>query len=368
MSKSARWVFTVNNPGVYRPVYDAASMAYLVWQLEMGAQGTQHVQGYVRFKNAKTMAGAKAALVCTEAHLEVAKGTEEQCRDYCMKSDTRVGETFEAGTFEAAKGRQGSRSDIDGMLTTIKDTGNMLKVAEAHPREFLKFHGGIGKMLHLFGQKKAQEERTVHTTVLWGATGTGKSHRARNGKGVEEIYVVTAGRGAFDAYSGQKTIIFEEFDYNLWNVDRMKEYLDKWPMQLDCRFQNNWAMWDKVIILSNRDPAEWWWQNPSLPALWRRMQPPNGMIFHVESQEQEIDMTWWVDKAAPAAVPAAIPAITPLILMTPRIVTGDAQDHGGAGASTAPILARTDSVNLQDVVEISSDSEMGSDSEESQSN
>lgn len=338
MSKSARWVFTVNNAGEYRPRWDVTAMEYLVWQMERGDSGTPHVQGYVRFKNAKTLAGAKNAIVCSEAHMEVANGNEQQCRDYCTKAETRIGEPVEHGKFEPAKGKKGKRTDIDAMVVTIKGGATERMVAEQHPAEYMKFHAGIAKMCAFKAEEQAQAPRDIHTTVLWGPTGTGKTHRARAGRGVADIYVAAPGRGPFDQYNRQRILVFEEFDYNKWDVEIMKECLDKWPMQLDARFTNKFAMWDHVIILSNRSPDEWYNMDNRKPAFMRRLMEPMGRIYEVTSVDQVVDMEWWVPKPVPLAIAPAV---------TPRIVTGDAQDHGGAGASTAPVLARTDSVNLQ---------------------
>lgn len=347
-TKSARWVFTINNPGVYLPPWDVTAMAYMVWQVERGENGTTHIQGYVRFKNAKTLAAAKNGIVCQEAHMEQAEGTEEQCRDYCTKEETRVGATVEHGVYDKNKGKKGKRTDLDAVVNTIQGGATLTGVMNAHPAEFLKFHAGMEKMISLVSMAGAQGVREIHTTILWGPTGTGKSHRLFHMYG-QGAYAVLPGRDPFSTYSGQTVIVFEEFDWVLWPIQAMLRYLDKWPLQLCSRFNNKWARWDRVYILGNRDPAEWYNLDANRPALMRRLTAPMGREILVESQDQVVDLTWWTIAAAPA------PAWSP-------IATLPAMDGDGAGASSAPALKRANA--RAELIVLSSDD----DDEESQRN
>ena len=47
------WCFTHNNPGDFRPQL-SDEIQYLVYQLEVGGQGTPHLQGVVQFKSRNT--------------------------------------------------------------------------------------------------------------------------------------------------------------------------------------------------------------------------------------------------------------------------------------------------------------------------
>ena len=80
-----RWCFTLNNPAAWRPVFKPEHMAYLVYQLERGENGTLHVQGYVRFHNRKRIQTVKNVLDSQGVHLEFARGAEEQNKHYCSR-------------------------------------------------------------------------------------------------------------------------------------------------------------------------------------------------------------------------------------------------------------------------------------------
>lgn len=117
MSQSSNWCFTLNN---YSPLelshlqslIDDDNVVYLVFQEETGSEGTPHIQGYIQFASRKRIAGAKA-IIGNRPHLEVARGTPGQNKEYCTKEDTRSGGPYEYGTMRS----RGTRSDIQKLVT-----------------------------------------------------------------------------------------------------------------------------------------------------------------------------------------------------------------------------------------------------------
>lgn len=86
MSKTRQYCFTINNPckeeeDVLISLED--QVEYIVWGRETGESGTPHFQGYVVFKNPRTISGLKKLL--PRAHIEIAKGTPAQNEIYCKK-------------------------------------------------------------------------------------------------------------------------------------------------------------------------------------------------------------------------------------------------------------------------------------------
>lgn len=64
------------------------------FQREIGEQGTPHLQGFWHFKNARYFSSLKKDF--PKIHLEKVRNIEA-ARDYCRKSETRIGETIEGG-------------------------------------------------------------------------------------------------------------------------------------------------------------------------------------------------------------------------------------------------------------------------------
>jgi len=123
-NRAKRWCFTLNNPtplqrhALAHFAINATGLdgrnpnyEYLVYGNETApTTGTPHIQGYVIFTVAKSLRQAKSALSGPHDapfHLEVARGTPQQNREYCIKD----GDFVEHG--ECPTVSQGRRTDLD---------------------------------------------------------------------------------------------------------------------------------------------------------------------------------------------------------------------------------------------------------------
>lgn len=169
---STRWCFTVNNPGDWVPQF-GDGMSYLVWQHEVGAEGTEHIQGYVRWACKKRFSTMKK--LWPTAHFEKSKGSEEDNKKYCTKQETRKPgtEPVELGTYEPEQGKQGRRSDLEAIATKIKAGVSIKAIAADHPSDFIRYHQGL-KALAVEVRPKPPTERDINVLVFWGPTGVGK--------------------------------------------------------------------------------------------------------------------------------------------------------------------------------------------------
>lgn len=101
MTRTRRWVFTLNNPEVtkeelLKSLQERASVRYAIIGHEVGElKGTEHLQGFIEFENAATFEQMKARL--QRAHIEPALGSNRQNRAYCAKG----GDFVEVGTLVA---------------------------------------------------------------------------------------------------------------------------------------------------------------------------------------------------------------------------------------------------------------------------
>eukprot|EP01050_Picozoa_sp_SAG11_P008131 SAG11_NODE_702_length_7661_cov_3.468659_3_plen_99_part_00 len=60
MTSGRNWVLTWNNPSLDPPaLFDPSIMKYYVAQMEKGAEGTPHIQGYVQMNKMYRLAGMK---------------------------------------------------------------------------------------------------------------------------------------------------------------------------------------------------------------------------------------------------------------------------------------------------------------------
>ena len=109
----------MNNPEEWRPVFNGEEMDYLIWEKEVGEMGTPHIQGYVRFKVRKTMAGAKR-LLDVRVHLAAARGSEGENIAYCSKDRAIAeGDWGEHGVADPDI-KQGRRSDLEDVIKDVR--------------------------------------------------------------------------------------------------------------------------------------------------------------------------------------------------------------------------------------------------------
>jgi len=194
---SLSFVFTCNN---YTDAHEAhlksLDFTYLLYGREVGESGTPHLQGYIRFKTSKRLPAAIKLL--TGCHVEKAKGNAQQNVDYCKKDK----DFYEEGTPPA----QGKRTDLDQATKLLKEGAAVSTVALELPSVFVKFHRGL-KEFALICQKPYDHD-DVRGIWYYGKPGSGKSYSAR----LNTPYYLKPQNKWFDGYSGEPTIILDDFD------------------------------------------------------------------------------------------------------------------------------------------------------------
>ncbi len=92
MSQYRRWCFTLNNPTLcidyYNVIKKSNDVRRFVYGVEVGDEGTRHLQGYIEYTKAKRIGPLKIML--PTAHWEAAKGNYKQNYQYCTKENNSV--------------------------------------------------------------------------------------------------------------------------------------------------------------------------------------------------------------------------------------------------------------------------------------
>jgi len=120
-------------------------------------------------------------------------------------------------------------------------------------------------------------------TVLWGDTGTGKSHRAWESCGIE-AYSKDPRTKFWCGYSGQESVIFDEFRGAI-DIAHLLRWCDKYPVRVEVKGGSVPLSAKKLVFTSNLHPSAWY---PELDpvtyaALERRLE-----IIHVTEREDEV--------------------------------------------------------------------------------
>lgn len=245
---------------------------YIVWQEEECENtGRLHLQGYIEFEDSTRMQRVKQTLGSEVVHLEGRKGTAGEASTYCKKRDTRV-EGGLAGELGELGGRQGHRSDLESVSVDVLAGKPIRYIAKTYPASFIRYNRGI-KALR-FHTLEIPDWRSVRTLVLHGTTGSGKTRLARHignerGGGVYCIRQPEGSQTWWDGYDGQRTLIIDEF-YGWFKWSLFLGVLDGHELRLPVKGDHSYALWDLVIITSNREPIQWY-ERGIPPELKRRI-------------------------------------------------------------------------------------------------
>nr|WAE42724.1 MAG: replication associated protein [Cressdnaviricota sp.] len=300
---SRRWLLTANGTAdwsITKYMFNADSMDYLVGQREKApTTGTIHVHAYVVWKNKKTFNGVKLwaeAVFPVKPNIRCCKGNEKQCKDYVTKEESRSAGPWEFGKYDEFRGVQGKRTDLDTIKQHFLAGGKMREIVMNYTPAFVQWNKALYAMqLELAPLPPVQ--RTVKVVVLYGVTGTGKTHRVS--MKYPDGFKVNPGRDPWGNYNGEKVIIFDEFEDKKWTIQQMNMFLDKWRCLLDARYHNKYAEWNLVVILSNTDPQDWYGNETNAQlrmSLWRRIglkEGGNGVTVEVKNQEQVVPLPDW---------------------------------------------------------------------------
>ena len=124
-------------------------VTYICFQREQGASGTPHLQMYFQTVSKiepKKFTDWLAQRLGVRPHVEGAKGSSEQCVDYCSKDDTRVPDTETViinpnnyAEIAATESRQGAREDLEAVRTAIHDGASLADLVSEHFDTFARY-------------------------------------------------------------------------------------------------------------------------------------------------------------------------------------------------------------------------------------
>ena len=263
--QSRKYQITINNPikkglnhnKIKEIIKEIKSCIYYCMSDEIGKEeNTPHTHIYIACSSPVRFSTIKNRFPL--AHIESARGTSEQNRDYVFKlgkHEEEKGETkipnAQEEWGEIPTERQGARNDIYALYDMIKTGMSDYEIFEANPK-YILFKDTIEKVRQTFRQNEYNgKTREVEVTYIYGKPGTGKTLSIMNKYGFENVYRVTSYvHGGFDSYKGQDAIVFEEFSSSL-KIQDMLNYLDCYPLELPCRYANKIACFTKIYIISN---------------------------------------------------------------------------------------------------------------------
>ena len=219
---------------------------YVVYQLEKGEQEeTEHIQGGIFYTIGKRFSSVKNNLPF--AHLEKAKGSNSQVRDYCTKTETRVKGPVELGNFAEER----ERTDIKDFIQLVQAGVSKTELAKLYPTLYLRERNKIDMISADIYEEYFYKYRSVKVTYIYGPSGVGKTTWLSKQYSSKEAFDVTNyDNSMFTNYNYQDTLIMDEFTGTM-KVSTFNLMLGFKPFDLRGLGCAKPSCYHQVYILSN---------------------------------------------------------------------------------------------------------------------
>lgn len=272
MSQFRNVCFTLNNPAengteLIERLKVFGRVKYAVVQLERGASGTPHFQGYLEFKSPVRLPALQALL--PGGHFEARRGSSEQASNYCKKDEGREDGPWEFGEMS----QQGQRNDLARFVENLRADG--LDAARAvDPVTFIKYTAGIMRFRCVVARQQGRRD-PPRVLLMYGPPGCGKT-RFFYDTFAEGVSVPCASGFWFDGYEGQDAVLLDDFDGRAshWTLSNTLRVLDRYYVELPIK--GGFTSWTPktIVITTNVHPKQWFDftnREPQFGALMRRI-------------------------------------------------------------------------------------------------
>jgi len=270
------WCFTINNyeqadvDGVM-----GADCDYVICGIEKGKdKETPHLQGYMYYKKPKSFSTIKKLL--GRAHIEKAKGTGAENREYCTKEGDILVEKGDMPLDPKEQGKHGL-----AFWSELKAKAVSGRLDEIDDKTYMTMYSTIRAVAKDHATKHAPLE---HTTGEWwyGESGSGKSRTAR--ETYPDAYIKGVNKW-WDGYKGEKVVIIEDLDkFNVSIGGDLKRWCDHYSFPAEVKGGGMNIRPEKIIITSQYDISEIWDDEATVDALERRCKKRKFAILAASDQ------------------------------------------------------------------------------------
>lgn len=269
MSKAKHWLFTLNNPTPDEVKEQLShlptSALYLCYGREVGESGTPHLQGYITWRNRRSLRQCKQFLL--RAHWTIARGTPQENMDYCEKDATEENPFVQFGELPVKKG---SRSDLDTIRQSIKDGATALDIADNHFSQWCFHRKSFAAYRTLL--QPASLRPDLRVIVLEGPTGIGKTRFATEYARQNGGFWISPDPTLqwFDGYAGQPNVIIDDLDGVGVSFRFLLRVLDIY--ELEVPIKGGFTPWiPSIIFITTNVAAESWFATVDVAPLRRRL-------------------------------------------------------------------------------------------------
>jgi len=285
--RERNWCGTVNNYDIKHinaiVNLQKAGIDFAIFALEIGKEGTPHIQFYIRWINGKTktqavnwfsrMTDEKMGDKDNKWSLRSRKGTHYEAASYCTpehpdKDESNCKVIRIIGNFPDE-----DDEELGVWASIMKDVTERQmdnwELLLKYPGSLRGSSNAINNIRTEWQRTKLNEWREMSVTWISGPTRIGKTSSILKHYGSKNVYRITNYDHPWDAYRGQDVIIMDEFT-NSVGLNEMKNYLDNYIINLPSRYQDKIGTYTKIYVISN-DPfaKQYNWASEANYGAWK---------------------------------------------------------------------------------------------------
>lgn len=266
-SRYRNWLITINNPSeedvrnLSEYIQQAEKWCYQFEKGEEAETAEEHLHCFVHFGHPVRVETIKRRL--PRAHIDAIKNNPKDVIKYVTKQRTRTRGPFANFNYDSPDEtpKQGNRNDLIKIRNEIQ-SGRTLKSIADSDDSIQQFARNFNFWRWYEFQHKVEQSATIRDVQVnywWGNPGAGKTFSAisilRNAG--ESPYIAQKDNAFWwDGYTGQRTIILDDWDDTWTTLTRAKRLLDKYPLNLEVKGGYCPAAYTCIIITSNTNPNE----------------------------------------------------------------------------------------------------------------
>lgn len=226
--------------------YAGGKLVYYVYGREIcPTTGKKHLQGYLEFKNARTMSGVKK--VYGNIHLEPRKGSAMEAIQYCKKDgDYECHGTEPSG--------QGARSDLSAVKQLVDEGKSMYEIVE----EVGSSYQAVRHAELLMKYRRCKRSAAPVVRWYYGPTGCGKSYSAcmeATQLGVD-YWMSTGKLDYWNGYECEKYVILDDFRPSHCDFATLLRWLDIYDVRVNTKYGHRALLAETIVITSSMHPAK----------------------------------------------------------------------------------------------------------------
>nr|UTM74966.1 replication-associated protein [Tick-associated circular DNA virus] len=299
-STNRSWMLTIPAESVSKEELEKKLASYTyIGQMEKGEKSDYlHWQIYIENKNMIRFSTLKKKF--PKAHLEVRHSSKKACYDYVTKSKSAIPNSVVKNGDISIDETDSPKVSVEAAVGLMERGMRVSEVLVQYPSLWRSMAYLERAQAIIDENKHSMNKRDVRVEYIYGLPGTGKTSYIYNTHGFDEVYRVTNYSHPFDGYNGQDVLVLDEF-YNSIALDSLLNVIDVWPFKMPARYNDRWAAYTKVYIISNRKLKdqfghELYYESERANSFYRRISDSYEMV----AGEKVLD-NFWLDQQVPPA-------------------------------------------------------------------